>query len=58
MAVIINLDQKRNRSPETALDHLTEMVSADLVQVNEIILQCMKSPVALIPQLAGHIISA
>jgi len=58
VAVIINLDQKKNRSPETALDHLTEMVSADLVQVNEIILQCMKSPVALIPQLAGHIIAA
>jgi octaprenyl-diphosphate synthase len=58
VAVIINLDQKRNRSPETALDHLTEVVAADLTQVNEIILQRMESPVALIPKLAGHIIAA
>jgi octaprenyl-diphosphate synthase len=56
VAVIINLDQERDRLPETALDRLTEMVNDDLVRVNEIILQHMESPVALIPQLAGHII--
>lgn len=58
VAVIINLDQERNRPTETALDCLTEMVNDDLVRVNEIILQHMESPVALIPQLAGHIIAA
>ena len=58
MAVVISLDQKRERVSETALDHLTHMVAADLTQVNEIILQRMESPVALIPQLAGHIIAA
>ena len=58
LAVIINLDQERNRPPEAALDHLTSMMSADLTQVNEIILQRMESQVGLIPRLAGHIIAA
>ena len=58
LAVIINLDQERSRPPKAALDHLTSMVSADLTQVNEIILQRMESQVGLIPQLAGHIIAA
>jgi len=39
----------------SALQHLVE---ADLHRVNQLILDKMHSPVALIPQLAGHIISA
>jgi len=37
---------------------LTQLVDEDLQRVNRLILERMHSPVALIPQLAGHIISA
>ena len=37
---------------------LTQLVEEDLQRVNRLILERMHSPVALIPQLAGHIISA
>jgi octaprenyl-diphosphate synthase len=41
-----------------ALDELTALVADDLAQVNALIIQHMQSPVALIPQLAGYILSA
>jgi len=41
-----------------ALDRLSGLVAADLARVNELVLARMQSPVALIPQLAGHIIAA
>src|SRR5208282_2113228 len=41
-----------------SLDRLTGLVAADLARVNELVLARMQSPVALIPQLAGHIIAA
>ncbi|HXP13446.1 MAG TPA: polyprenyl synthetase family protein, partial [Stellaceae bacterium] len=37
---------------------MTGLVAADLARVNELVLARMQSPVALIPQLAGHIIAA
>jgi octaprenyl-diphosphate synthase len=37
---------------------LIELVADDLRRVNQVILDHMQSPVALIPQVAGHIISA
>jgi octaprenyl-diphosphate synthase len=40
-----------------ALDRLTALVEGDLRQVNALILEQMQSPVALIPQLAGYILS-
>ena len=40
------------------LDELTALVEGDLAQVNQLILQHMQSPVALIPQLAGYILAA
>lgn len=43
---------------QTALDVLSNLVADDLRRVNETILQRMDSQVALIPQLAGHLISA
>ena len=42
----------------SAVDTLTQLVSTDLDAVNKAILERMQSPVALIPQLAGHIIAA
>jgi octaprenyl-diphosphate synthase len=41
-----------------ALDELQALVDDDMKQVNALILQHMQSPVALIPQLAGYILSA
>ncbi len=46
-------------SPEPdALTRLTDLVAADLVACNRTIVARMDSPVALIPQLAAHIVAA
>lgn len=44
-----------NRIP--SLDSMLQLVSADLNQVNGVILERMQSEVALIPELAGHLIA-
>jgi octaprenyl-diphosphate synthase len=49
------------RAPErqaASLDPLFRLMSADLERVNALIVSRMHSPVTLIPQLAGHIVSA
>ena len=46
------------RPSKAGLEPLSELVDEDLRSVNQIILKHMQSPVALIPQLAGHIIAA
>ncbi|WP_262694911.1 polyprenyl synthetase family protein [Kordiimonas aquimaris] len=43
---------------QTAIDAMQELTNADMNLVNEIILSRMQSPVALIPELAGHLISS
>jgi octaprenyl-diphosphate synthase len=43
---------------KAGLEPLSELVEQDLRAVNRVILEHMHSPVALIPQLAGHIIAA
>jgi len=58
VAVVVNLEEGRDKSPDAALLRLQALVSEDLRQVNEVIVQRMASPVALIPQLAGHIVAA
>ena len=55
MGVVVSLDGDK-RKP--SLNTLTEIVGDDLGAVNRLILHKMESPVALIPQLAGHIIAA
>ena len=45
-------------SPQPSLDPLFRLLSADLDRVNALILVRMHSPVALIPQLASHIVAA
>ncbi|HWA49302.1 MAG TPA: polyprenyl synthetase family protein, partial [Dongiaceae bacterium] len=57
MAVIVNFDAERDKQPD-ALERLSRLVNDEMERVNELILQNMQSPVALIPQLAGHIIAA
>ncbi len=41
-----------------SLDPLSELLERDLERVNRLIVKHMQSPVALIPQLAGHIVAA
>jgi octaprenyl-diphosphate synthase len=57
LAVVVNLKEER-KSPRPSVEALIGLVGDDLKQVNEVVLQRMHSPVALIPQLAGHIIAA
>lgn len=55
LGIVVNLDEERKKP---SLDALTEIVAGDIDAVNRLILRKMDSPVALIPQLAGHIIAA
>src|SRR5438876_9079389 len=49
----------RSREPaQPSLDPLFRLLQGDLDRVNALIVERMDSPVALIPQLAGHIVSA
>lgn len=56
VGVVVNLDQERKKQP--SIDALTGLVADDLNAVNQVIVQRMQSPVALIPQLAGHLVAA
>lgn len=56
MGVVIQLDE--DKKDENALNRLLELVGDDLDKVNQTILHKMQSPVALIPQLAGHLIAS
>ncbi len=47
-----------DRRVTPSLDPLFKLLKTDLEQVNALIVARMDSPVALIPQLAGHIVSA
>lgn len=58
MAVIVNLDEKREEPRKPTLDRLFELTKTDIGAVNTVIMEQMQSPVLLIPQLAGHIIAA
>lgn len=57
MATIVPLKQKTSRGP-SAIDTLQALVAEDMKAVNAAILTRMESPVALIPQLAGHLIAS
>jgi len=55
-ALVAGVDQVHaGRKP--SLDPLCRLLSGELEQVNQLIVQRMQSPVALIPQLAGHIVA-
>ena len=59
MAALVEYEDKGNRRRErSSLDALTALVAADLESVNRLIIERMHSRVALIPQLAGHIVAA
>ncbi|GAG08441.1 unnamed protein product, partial [marine sediment metagenome] len=56
MSVVVSLNRDSGKRP--SLDKVNALVAADLGRVNQLILKRMDSHVALIPQLAGHIIAA
>ena len=56
MGVVVNLDHDRGR--EDAIAHLTALVRAEMDETNRVIVARMHSPVALIPQLAAHLVQA
>jgi octaprenyl-diphosphate synthase len=49
---------EREAKPLASLETLTTLLKGDLECVNRLIVERMHSPVALIPQLAGHIVAA
>ena len=57
MAVAVHAREEKS-SPKASLDRLNALLQDDMKRVNALILERMRSPVALIPQLAGHIIAA
>ena len=58
MAVIVNLEEERGRSRKPSLDELQRLVNDDLRVVNQLIVKHMESHVALIPDLARHLIDS
>jgi octaprenyl-diphosphate synthase len=58
VAIIVNLEDERGKPRKPSLNALTELIGGDLEAVNTRIVQHMHSPVALIPQLASHIVAA
>jgi len=57
VAVVVSLGKDGDKRAPT-LDRIGALADHDLKQVNALIVQRMDSPVALIPQLAGHIVAA
>ena len=57
MAVAVHAREEKS-PPKASLDRLSVLLQDDMKRVNALILERMRSPVALIPQLAGHIIAA
>jgi octaprenyl-diphosphate synthase len=57
VAVAVHAREEKS-SPKASLDRLNALLQDDMKRVNALILERMRSPVALIPQLAGHIIAA
>ncbi len=57
MAVVVKLNEERERR-DKGIEALVSLVAEDMKKVNQTVVERMQSPVALIPQLAGHIVSA
>ena len=55
MGVVVNLEESTDRKGD--LGQLATLTADDLRDVNDLIVRAMDSPVALIPQLAGHIVA-
>lgn len=49
---------ENSKKAQNAIETLQALVASDMAQVNQTIMDRMQSPVALIPQLAGHLIAS
>ena len=58
MAVVVSLNEGRGTKKRASLDKMSALTARDMARVNKVIVARMDSPVALIPQLAGHIVAA
>ena len=58
MGQVVSLDKTRTAGDKASLDSINALVAEDIARVNQLIVDKMHSPVALIPQLAGHIVAA
>ena len=58
MAIAAHNQSEQLLSTGNALDTLQNLVKDDLLAVNHTIVERMQSPVLMIPQLAGHLISS
>ena len=62
MGTVLNLNERSadpaRHAAEEAFARLQQLVGPEMALVNEAILARMKSPVALIPELAGHLIAS
>ncbi|WP_321389217.1 polyprenyl synthetase family protein [Emcibacter sp.] len=56
MGIVVNFEEEKKG--ESALARLQKLVKEDMDKVNQTIVHNMQSPVALIPQLAGHLIAS
>ncbi|WP_417319276.1 polyprenyl synthetase family protein [Emcibacter sp.] len=56
VGVVVNFEDEKKG--ESALARLQKLVKEDMDKVNQTIIHKMQSPVALIPQLAGHLIAS
>jgi len=57
VGVVISFEEEQSKA-NTALAKLQALVKDDMSKVNQTIIHKMQSPVALIPQLAGHLIAS
>ncbi|MDA5194275.1 polyprenyl synthetase family protein [Govanella unica] len=61
MGVVLPFEEEKkpdSSKGQDAFARLTALVDGDLARVNDCIIRRMESPVALIPQLAGHLIAS
>jgi octaprenyl-diphosphate synthase len=58
LALAAEIDKQASGSAKAGLEPLSRLAADDLQAVNRLIVQHMQSPVALIPQLASHIVAA
>ncbi|EKE72289.1 polyprenyl synthetase family protein [Oceanibaculum indicum] len=58
MATATSVSEDSKPANRSALDRLSGFVAEDMERVNRLIVERMASPVALIPQLASHIVAA
>jgi len=58
VALAAGVEEERFRATRATLDTLQTLVGGDLLAVNRAVVDHMQSPVALIPQLAGHIVAS